>query len=456
MKKWLAVALTAALAASTMTGCGGGQGNDGTKAPETTTAAQEKGSSEAAGTEKAEAKDGDALELTVWCWDANVEAIAEAAKMYNEATGANISLNVVTIANEDSRNKLVTMGESGSYDSLPDICLMEDTAVSQFVNTYPDMIANLTDYDVDWDRLVASKRALYTVKDNYYAIPMDSGASVAMYRTDYLKEAGYTMDDLKDITWDQFVEIGSKVYDATGHYLLVDDATIMFTARQIYASSGGQLFDDAGDPTFNNDKMKLTLETIKKLVDNNCLYIAGSWDEYIACLNDGTAAGVVNGMWINGNISQAADQKGLWDVTNMPKLDIDGAAHFANSGGASWVVMNKCADVEAAVKFLSYELCGDGAQSCWEYLADFAGYVSTYLPVLNSGFYEKLDNEYYGSGFFGNVADCVDGAPAFNASPYYMDALDAIILATNNVVAGDNVEDEMANGQKSLEFVMDK
>ncbi len=456
MKKFLAALLSATLAASMLVGCGNG---NTTNESDTSGTAEVKGADGANNAETAELTETnntstDALEFTVWCWDANVEAVAKAAEMYNDATGSNIVLDVVTIANEDSRNKLVTIGESGSYDSLPDICLMEDTAISQFVTTYPDMFADLTDYNIDWNQLVASKKATYTVDEGYYAIPMDGGASVAMYRTDYLKAAGYTVDELTDITWDEFIEIGSKVYDSTGHYLLVDDATIMFTARQIYASSGGQLFDESGNATFTNDKMALTLEIIKKLVDNNCLYIAGSWDEYIACLNDGTAAGVVNGMWINGNISQAEAQKGLWGVTNMPALDIEGAAHYANSGGASWVVSSKCEDVEAAVKFLSYELCGDGAQTYWEYLADYAGYVTTYLPVLNSGFYENLDNEYYGPEFFGNVASCVDGAPAFNASPYYMNALDALILAANNVVSGGDITAEMENGQDTLEFVM--
>lgn len=447
------VLVTVAMMAMLISGCGSTQ--EGTKDEEADVATEENDVvAEKSGDEESDGEDGGGDELTVWCWDANVEAIQKLAEKYNEATGTDIKLNVVTIANADSRNKLVTIGESGNSDSLPDICLMEDTAVSQFVSTYPEMFAELTDHGVDWDQLVASKKALYTVADGYYAIPMDSGASVAMYRTDYLEQAGYTVNDLTDVTWDKFTEIGSKVYDATGHYLLVDDASIMFTARQIYASSGSQLFDDSGKATFDNDMMALTLETIKNLVDNNCLFLAGSWDEYIACLNDGTAAGVVNGMWINGNISQEPSQKGLWSVTNMPKLNIDGATHYANSGGASWVITSHCKNVQAAVDFLAYELCGEGAQEGWEYLADFAGYVSTYKPVLESGYYESMDNEYYGSTFFGKVASCVDGAPEFNASPYYMDALDGIILAANNIVAGGEISSEMKNAQENIEFAM--
>lgn len=392
---------------------------------------------------------------TVWAWDANVEAIQEAAKAYNEATGEEIKLDVVTVVNEDSRNKLVTIGESKDWDSLPDFLLMEDTAVAQFVTSYPDMLVDLTDYNIPWEDLVDSKKSLYTVDDKHYAIPMDSGASIAMYRTDYLEDAGYTIEDLTNVTWDKVAEIGKDVYDKTGHYLLLDDATSCFIPKQIYTSSGAQFFDEDGNPDIDNDTMKLTLETTKKLVDNNAMYIAGSWDEYNSCLNAGTGGGVVNGMWINGNISNAPDQKGVWAVTDMPSLDIAGATHMTNSGGASWVVTKHAGEnTEKLVDFLSYQLCGDGAQDYWAYLADFAGYVTTYKPVLESDLYTKVDNDYFGETFFSDVAEVVDGAPALNSSPYYMDAQDTLINAVINVVNGGDIDSEMKDAQSNLEFVM--
>lgn len=392
---------------------------------------------------------------TVWAWDANVEAIQEAAARYNEATGSNIQLDVVTVVNEDSRNKLVTIGETGDYDSLPDFTLMEDTAIAQFADTYPEMFVDLTDYDIPWDDLVASKKALYTVNGSYWAIPMDSGASIAMYRTDYLEEAGYTLDDLTDVTWDRVAEIGADVYEKTGHYLLLDSATSCFIARQMYTSSGEQLFDEEKNPTLDTETMRLVLETVKNLVDSNSLYIAGSWDEYNSCLNDGTAAGVVNGNWVNGNISNAEDQAGLWAVTNMPALDIEGATHMTNSGGASWVLTSKAGeDADEIAAFLSYVLTGEGAQNFWEYLTDFAGYLPTYIPVLESGYTDNINSAFYGETFFSDVAACVNGAPALNSSPYYASALDSLMTAVLNVVDGADIESEVKAAQENIEFIM--
>lgn len=454
MKKKALTVLAVSVMLVGMTGCSSGSPSDTGEAEQNEEAAAEETIQESDEADQNKAEGADDT-YTVWAWDANVEAIQEAARVYNEATGENIKLEVVTVVNEDSRNKLVTIGESKDWESLPDFLLMEDTAIAQFVTSYPEMLVDLTDYDISWDDLVASKKSLYTVDGRHYALPMDSGASIAMYRTDYLEEAGYTIDDLTNVTWDRVVEIGKDMYDKTGHYLLLDDATSCFIPKQIYTSSGAQFFDENGKPDIDNDTMRLTLEMTKKLVDNNVMYIAGSWDEYNSCLNAGTGGGVVNGMWINGNISNAPDQKGLWAVTDMPSLDVDGATHMTNSGGASWVVTKHAGDdTDKLVEFLSYELCGEGAQEYWAYLADFAGYLTTYKPVLNSELYTNVDNDYYGETFFSDVAKVVDGAPALNASPYYMDAQDALINAVINVVNGGDIDTEMKDAQSNLEFVM--
>lgn len=51
------------------------------------------------------------------------------------------------------------------------------------------------------------------VDDTHYGVPFDNGAVIACYRTDILDEAGYTIDDLTDITWSKFMEIGKDVHE---------------------------------------------------------------------------------------------------------------------------------------------------------------------------------------------------------------------------------------------------
>ena len=93
------------------------------------------------------------------------------------------------------------------------------------------------------------------------------------------------------------------------------------------------------------------------MVDKGILAEYTDWDQYIASMNDGKAAGVINGCWIMSSVQAAADQSGKWAIVNMPKLDgIDGATNYANCGGASWAVSSNCKNTELAYDFLKEHL----------------------------------------------------------------------------------------------------
>lgn len=50
-------------------------------------------------------------------------------------------------------------------------------------------------------------------------MPFDNGAAIACYRTDILQEAGMTLEDFTDITWDEWVEKGKVVLEKQeNHY----------------------------------------------------------------------------------------------------------------------------------------------------------------------------------------------------------------------------------------------
>ena len=49
-----------------------------------------------------------------------------------------------------------------------------------------------------------------------YGLPFDTGVTGLYVRTDYLEKAGYTVEDLQNIDWNKYIEIGKKVKEATG------------------------------------------------------------------------------------------------------------------------------------------------------------------------------------------------------------------------------------------------
>ena len=103
----------------------------------------------------------------------------------------------------------------------------------------------------------------------------------------------------------------------------------------------------------------------------------------IASMNDGKAAGVINGCWIMSSVQAAADQSGKWAIVNMPKLDgIDGATNYANCGGASWAVSSNCKNTELAFDFLKSTF--GSSVELYDDLLPNAGAISSYLPAAES------------------------------------------------------------------------
>ena len=91
----------------------------------------------------------------------------------------------------------------------------------------------------------------YTHLDVYkrqiYGVPFDIGTEGLFYRKDYIEQAGYTEQDLTDITWDKLIEIGKKVKEVTGKDLMTLDPNTMTIMRDFMQSSGTWYFTPDGD-----------------------------------------------------------------------------------------------------------------------------------------------------------------------------------------------------------------
>ena len=210
-------ALTMVLAATmlfSMVGCGSngtadnGNSNNAAAGTENASAAADNGGGSTEGT------------LTVWCWDSfNVDAMKKAAEIYQK-DHPDAQINVVETVSNDIQTLVQTYAMSGELDSLPDIFLMDDQVFTKYLQNYPDVFADLTDSGINFSDFAESKVAKSVSDGKNYGVPYDSNTVIACYRTDYLEKAGYTIDDLTDITWDRFIEIGKDVLDKTGMPML--------------------------------------------------------------------------------------------------------------------------------------------------------------------------------------------------------------------------------------------
>ena len=443
-KKVISLMLIGAMVAS-MAACGSNGGSsDGNAAKgDTSAAAEEGGASEGGNT------------LTVWTWDPafNIPAIKEAGNIY-KADHPDFELKVVETLSDDCETKLITAAESGDLGTLPDICLMQDNSFQKFVSIYPDAFTDLTDSGIDFSQFAAGKLSYSTVDGKNYGVPFDNGAVIGAYRTDILEEAGYTIDDLTDIDWNQFIEIAKVVKEKTGKYMLSGQADSPDMIMEMLQSAGASLFDEDGKPAMtDNAALKECISIYQKMVEEGVYYEVNNWDDYISSITGEQVAGTINGNWITATIMGMEDTAGKWAITNMPKLvETPNATNYSNNGGSSWYITGNCKNVDLAVDFLKSTFAG--SVELYENILPTTGAIGTYLPAAESDAYNKPQEFWSNQPIFATIVDFSSKTPTNNTSPYYYDGRNAIGTQIQNIMQGADVDSAIADAQSEVEFTM--
>jgi len=397
--------------------------------------------------------DGDE-KLTVWTWDPafNIYAMEEAEKVYQE-DHPDFELEIVEVPWDDLQTKLTTIAQSQAFSELPDIFLMQNNAFQKNGLNYPDLFSDFSDSDIDFSEFPQSVVDYSTIDDINYGVPFDAGTAITALRTDVLTEAGYTVDDFTDITWDEYLTIGKDVLAKTGQPLLSGQAGSADIPMMMLQSAGASLFDDEGNPTIvDNEALEAAIDVYTQLVEEGVLIEVNSWDEYIGTLVNGNVAGTINGVWIVGSIQTAEDQDGKWGVTNLPKLDaISGSTNYSANGGSSWAISSN-ADVDLASDFLAATFAG--STELYDTILPKAGAVANWIPAGDSDVYNEPIAFFGGQPIFADVVKFGPEVPSNNTGAYYYEARDAVSTAMTQIMGGTDKATALAEAQANVEFAM--
>lgn len=439
-KRLLGVLLVAAMSVSMFAGCGsngndGGQKTDGTQQSDSTD----------------NTADGDET-LTVWCWDPtfNVAAIQKAAEYYQK-DHPNFKVEVQEKVYTDIETALITAAEAGDYSTLPDIFLMQDYSFHKDATNYPEIFTDLTDSGIDFTKFSPGKVADSTVDGKNYGLPFDNSTSIMAIRSDMVEAAGLTVEDFKDTTWSEFMELAKKVVDKNGVPMLTSSGGSEIVIEMLQ-SAGASPMQDGNVNLVDNAALKKAIETYKQLIDEGIMVDYTDWDQYIASMNDNKAAGVIQGCWIMSSIQAAEDQSGKWAIVNMPKLDgIDGATNYANCGGASWAVSSNCKNTDLAFDFLKTTF-GESVDLYDELLPEI-GLIGTYLPAAESDAYNQTSEYFGGQAIYKDIVEFAGNVPGIDYGAYYSDIRSALTDVITNVVQnGADIDSEIQNAQDTVEF----
>lgn len=445
-------ALTMVLAATmlfSMVGCGStgtadnGSSNNAAAGTESASAAADNGGGSTEGT------------LTVWCWDSfNVDAMKKAAEIYQK-DHPDTQINVVETVSNDIQTLVQTYAMSGELDSLPDIFLMDDQVFTKYLQNYPDVFADLTDSGINFSDFAESKVANSVRDGKNYGVPYDSNTVIACYRTDYLEKAGYTIDDLTDITWDRFIEIGKDVLDKTGMPMLTNVQGEPDLLNMILQSAGISVFNEDGSIAIaDNEGLKEAMNVYMELINAGILQEQTDWSGYQGSINNGSVVGTINGSWICATITSTdqTEQEGNWAVTNMPKLnDYPGATNYSAQGGSTWAVSSSSKNYDLAVDF--FKTTWAGSTEFYDSILTDLGAIATYLPAADSDAYNQVSDYFGGEAIYSKIVSYGSKIPTVNKGIYWKEEKEALGTALTNVLNGStDLDSAIEEAQATVQF----
>jgi hypothetical protein len=459
MKKIMSFALIMAMGVTLLSGCGGSGGNGGSTAKSSatsktasTTSASKTSSSAATGN----FTDNGGHELTVWCWDQsfNIYAMKEAEKIYQKKD-PQFKLNIEEVRSDDVETKVTTAASSGDLSTLPDIFLMQDNSFQKYTSNFNDVFLGLNDSGINFKDFGEAKQAYSTLNGVHYGVPFDNGAVIGAYRVDILEKAGLTADDFKDITWSKFIELGKQVKEKTNTPLLTVTAGTNDLIMMMLQSAGSSMFKEDGSLNIvDNEVLRKALGIYQELYKAGVLVEVTDWDQYIAAIQRGSTAAVINGCWIIGSITAAKDLSGKWAINNMPRFDdVEGATNYSNNGGSSWAITSKSENQKLAIDFLNTTFAG--SVELYETILPSSGALATYLPAGKSDVYSKPQEFFGGKPIYSLITEFAGKIPSNITGTYYYDARNAVSVGLSNVIQkGANIEDELKAAQETVEFNM--
>ena len=388
-------------------------------------------------------------EVTIWAWDPNfnVAIMQEAGKRYT-AKHPGVTFKIVDMAKADVEQKLQTTLASGVTKNLPDIVLVEDYNAPKYLRSFPGAFESLSG-KVDYKAFANYKVNVMTVGGKVYGMPFDTGVTGMYYRTDLIKQAGFTDKDMQNITWDRFIEIGKQVEAKTGKKMIAMDPQDMDKIRIMMQSAGRWYFDKDGKLDIkNNAALKAALQVQTKFMTSGIYKPTSGWGEWVGALNKGDVAAVVTGVWITGSVKAEPSQAGKWAVAPIPSLNVPGSIHASNLGGSSWYVLSAGKEKAAAVDFLNEIYAKD--VDFYQNILQSRGAVGSLLASRNGKAYAEADPFFGGAKVWQQFSDWMGKVPSVNYGIYTAEGDAAVAAQLPALAQGLPVEKALENIHNQL------
>lgn len=397
---------------------------------------------------------GQRQQIIIWAWDEtfNVRAARMAAEEYKK-----INENAEVIIETKEREEILTdtkmILSSKVYENLPDVIMIEDYDVQDVLESYESEFVELTDL-VDYSKYVDFKSRLCSKDGHGYGIPFDCGTAALFYRIDILEQAGYSEEDMANLTWERYIEIGKDVYEKTGIPMLTLDPTDLPLVRLIMQSTGSWYVKEDGTTAYieDNEALGQALTIYQELLESNVGMSVNGWNEFISAFQQGEVASVLSGGWIISSIMEAEDQAGLWRIAPIPLVEENESAVAAsNVGGSAWYVLKNSENSEAATEFM-ITMFSENTEFTDALISEIGIVPSIKNPEILSN-YEAEEAFFGGQQVTKILAEMADEVPVVNYGSKTYEIEDILESEFQNVLVDGRMEECLKRVQVKAEAV---
>lgn len=388
--------------------------------------------------------------IVAWSWDPafNGAALKLAEEIYKEEN-PDFVLEIVDMSKIDLEQKLNTNLVSGTTEGLPDIVLTNDININKYINSYKGAFADLSG-TINYDDFSTYKVSGLTIDGKQYAVPFDIGSAGMFYRIDYLEEAGFKAEDLENITWDRYIEIGKVVKEKTGYHMLTVNPN-EDTLIPIMLNSAGSWFTTPDNkPDFVGNKvLEESLKVFKELSTSGIAKPVTGWSEFVGSFNNGDVASVISAVWQIPSIMEEESQSGKWRIAPIPRLNVKEAKNASNEGGSSWMVLEESKNKEQAIDFLAKTI--GGSDDFYSKFLTNNGGLGSYTKAFESESYSKEIEFFGGQKAYQIFSNWSKEVPGITIGMYTQEAKDALKTELNNIVKGEDITKSLETIQKLFE-----
>lgn len=449
-KRLLSVFLCAAMAATALTGCGGGSKE--TKAKETKAA-----ETKAAETTAETAAAGEDVTIKVAAIETayGSDMWKEVCAAFTEQTGIQMELTT----DKKLEDVIGPSMQGGDYPDVIHLATGREAALTeQFIKG--NMITDITDVlsmTVPGEEAIVSDKIAGGFTDTAltnpygdgktYLAPMFYSPCGLFYNAGLLKEKGWEVPE----TWDEMWELGDKAKEE-GIYLFTYPTTGYFDAffyALMYSVGGPEFFNKATnyeEGIWDTPEAQKCFDIVAKLASyTNPITPAQANDQDFTqnqqLVLDNKAIFMPNGTWIVSEMAEAPRAEGFeWGMTALPAVDANGDRYSYTWFEQAWIPSG-AEHVDAAKQFVAF-LYSDAA-------CEIFAKAGAIQPVL--GIAEKLegDNVMFYSIYDNGAKAAMGNFASFKAIPGVEDVRTVFFDPVNSLVSGEMTEEQWIEGIKT-------